>query len=127
MSTPSGSSQSAGTPIGEALLELRNLILDHLDTLVLAACKEMRDDGTVVLDENFDILKAMSTQFHICPRCKAEMDVTQTEVAETPPSEHSSAPDVPPATDCRDESGRSQPEERDASEKSTKTSKVSSN
>jgi hypothetical protein len=103
------------------------LFLDRLDTLVLAACKDIRDDGTVILDEDFDIMKAMSTQFHICPRCKAEVDVTQPEAAKTSRSGHPSAPDDPAATDCQDESGSSRPEQREVSEKETKESKVSSN
>ncbi|KAJ2919442.1 hypothetical protein MD484_g1023, partial [Candolleomyces efflorescens] len=108
MSPSSRSGQSAGTPIGDALLTLRDLILDRLDTIVLAACAEIGDDGTVVLDENFDIMKAVSTQFHICPRCRAESMVNvgtqQAKDAESPPAGHSDPTlDVSPATDRRDE------------------------
>ncbi|KAJ2933202.1 hypothetical protein H1R20_g3873, partial [Candolleomyces eurysporus] len=108
MSASSESLPSEGTRI--TVVELKNFFLDNIDKFVLAACKRIEDDGTVVLNEGFDITKAMATEFHVFIRCNTEQDVAQAEDASTPRPGHSSAPDSSPATD-RDESDGSLPKQ----------------
>ena len=124
MSTPTESAQSAGSRI--TVLELRNFFLDNLDKFVLAACKNIEDDGSVVLNEGFDTTKAMATQFHVCLRCNAEEAVAHAGDASIPPrSGHSSAPYSAPATN-RDESDNLLPGRGEVPGKKTTAGKVSS-